>query len=84
MAYTPYQKKQPTYPGIFEGVTSDMLAANEGSGTTGKGKAKYTMSKVFDESGETLTETNVDEDGSETKVVKKNSIRFISKPNFFI
>jgi len=82
MAYTPYQKKQPTYPGIFEGVTSDMLAANEGSGTTGKGKAKYTMSKVFDESGETLTETNVDEDGSETKVVKKTPSDLLANQTF--
>ena len=46
------------------------------------GKAKYTMSKVFDDSGETLTETNLDEDGSETKVIKKTPSTLLEDQTF--
>jgi len=46
------------------------------------GKAKYTMSKVFDDSGETLTETNLEEDGSETKVVKKTPSSLLDNESY--
>ena len=46
------------------------------------GKAKYTMSKVFADRGETLTETNISEDGSETKVVKKTPSDLLKNETF--
>jgi len=60
MAEKRYQNQATNFRNYSEGGT--------GSPTR---KAKYSLSQVFDDSGETLTETNIDEDGSETKVVKK-------------
>jgi hypothetical protein len=46
------------------------------------GKAKYSLSQVFDDSGETLTETNIDEDGSETKVVQKTPSSLLDNESY--
>lgn len=85
MAYIPQNKRYPTYPGMYEGITSDQFAANEGRGSAGgetKSKAKFTETKVFDDTGETLTETNLSEDGSETKVIKKTPASLLEDQSF--
>ena len=46
------------------------------------GKAKFTSTTVFDDIGETLTETNLDEDGSETKVIKKTPASLLEDQSF--
>ena len=46
------------------------------------GKAKFTETKVFDDTGETLTETNLSEDGSETKVIKKTPASLLEDQSF--
>ena len=45
-------------------------------------KAKFTRSQVFDGSGETLTETNLSEDGVETKVVKKTPSSLLDNESY--
>ena len=45
-------------------------------------KAKLTRSQVFDGSGETLTETNLSEDGVETKVVKKTPSSLLDNESY--
>jgi hypothetical protein len=66
MAYIPQNKRYPTYPGMYEGITSDQFAANEGRGSAGgetKSKAKKVISKTFDLTGQTDLEVNTGDDG---------------------
>ena len=66
MAYIPKNKRYPTYPGMYEGITSDQFAANEGRGSAGgetKSKAKTVISKTFDQSGQTDLKVDTDDAG---------------------
>jgi hypothetical protein len=46
------------------------------------GKAKFTKSQVFDDTGETLTEINLDEQGTEIKVIKKTPSTLLEDQTF--
>ena len=79
MAYIPTNKRYPTYPGMYEGITSDQFAANEGRGSAGgetKSKAKTVISKTFDQSGQTDLEVDTDDDGIVTtkKIVTPSAV----------
>ena len=66
MSFIPKNKRYPTYPGMYEGITSDQFAANEGRGSAGgetKSKAKTVISKTFDQSGQTDLQVDTDEAG---------------------
>ena len=71
MAEKRYQNQATNFGNYSEGGT--------GSPTR---KAKYSLSQVFDDSGETVTETNIEEDGSETKVVKKTPSDLLKDQTF--
>lgn len=71
MAEKRYQNQATNFRNYSEGGT--------GSPTR---KAKYSLSQVFDDSGETVTETNIEEDGSETKVVKKTPSDLLKDQTF--
>jgi hypothetical protein len=79
MAYIPQNKRYPTYPGMYEGITSDQFAANEGRGSAGgetKSKAKKVISKTFDLTGQTDLEVDTDDDGVVTtkKIVTPSGV----------
>ena len=66
MSFIPKNKRYPTYPGMYEGITSDQFAANEGRGSAGgetKSKAKTVISKTFDQSGQTDLQVDTDDAG---------------------
>ncbi len=74
MAEKRYQNQATNFGNYSEGGT--------GSPTRQARKAKYTLSKTFDDSGEILTETNLDEDGNETKVIKKTPSDLLKDQTF--